>query len=304
MSIAGGVPRAIDRARMAGCASLQIFTKSVGQWRARPLPEAEISEFRTKLGETGIRAIGHTSYLINVGSCDPTVRRRSIAALGEELDRAEALGLEGLVMHPGACADEGTGLRLIAEGLQEVLEVRRSHRVRLLLEHTAGQGTNLGYTFEHLARIIDLLDGDERVGVCLDTCHLIAAGYDIASGQGYARTFRAFGRLVGFGRLKAFHLNDSKKPCGSRVDRHEHIGRGAIGLDTFRRLLTDRRFSSLPMMIETAKSEAREHLRQEVNPWDAMNLATLRALLPRRTPPLRSAARGRPAATPREQGQP
>src|SRR5262245_2109724 len=236
LSIAGGLPRAVDRAEASGCEALQIFTKSAGQWRARDLPPEEIALFKRRVRQTKIRPIiAHNSYLINLAAADPALRARSIEALGDELDRAEALGLDGLVMHPGSYTSgtESGGLELIADGLAEILRSRPDGRTRILLEHTAGQGTNLGHRFEHLAAIIGRLGGSRRVGVCLDTCHLLAAGYDICSEEGYEETFRQFGKVVGFSRLKAFHVNDSKKPCGSRVDRHEHIGKGCLGLEPF-----------------------------------------------------------------------
>lgn len=242
LSIAGGLPRAVDRAVASRCEALQIFTKSAGQWRARALPPEEIALFRQKVAAAGLRpVVAHNSYLINLATAQPELRAQSIAALGEELDRAEALGLDGLVMHPGSYTSgtEADGLRLIAEALTRLLDERPGARTRVLLEHTAGQGTNLGHRFEHLAEIIDRLDGTARVGVCLDTCHLLAAGYDICSPEGYAATFAAFDRIVGLDRIQAFHLNDSKKPCGSRVDRHEHIGKGCLGLEPFRMLLND-----------------------------------------------------------------
>ena len=275
--------RAVDRAVASGCEALQIFTKSAGQWRARPLPPDEVALFRRRVRESRVRpVIAHNSYLINVAAADAVLRRRSIESLAEELDRAEALGLDGLVMHPGSYTGgtEAGGLRLIAEALGELLRSRPDGRTRILLEHTAGQGTNLGHRFEHLAEIIERVGGSPRVGVCLDTCHLLAAGYDVCSPEGYLDTFRSFGRLVGFSRLKAFHLNDSKKPCGSRVDRHEHIGRGCLGLEPFRRLLNDRRFARLPMLLETPKLDASDRRRRsDVDPLDAMNLNTLRGLI-------------------------
>jgi deoxyribonuclease-4 len=283
LSIAGGLPRAVDRAEASGCAALQIFTKSAGQWRARPLPAEEIALFKRRVRQTGIRpVVAHNSYLINLAAADVALRTRSIESLCEELDRAEALGLDGLVMHPGSFTSgtEAGGLRLIAEGLARIFEARPEARTRILLEHTAGQGTNLGHRFEHLAEIIDRLNGSRRVGVCLDTCHLIAAGYDIRSEQGYEETFRQFGRIVGFSRLKAFHFNDSKKPCGSRVDRHEHIGKGCLGLDPFRRILNDPRFAKLPMLLETPKLDTPQSRRlSDVDPLDKKNLAVLRSLI-------------------------
>jgi deoxyribonuclease-4 len=283
LSIAGGLPRAVDRAEASGCQALQIFTKSAGQWRARELPAEEIALFRRRVRETKIRpVVAHNSYLINVAAADRALRRQSIAALLEELDRAEALGLDGLVMHPGSYTSgtEEGGLTLIADALASILERRPKMRTRILLEHTAGQGTNLGHRFEHLAAIIDRLGGSRRVGVCLDTCHLLTAGYDICSEAGYRETFRQFGAIVGFPRLKAFHLNDSKKPCASRVDRHEHIGKGCIGVEPFRRLVNDPRFAKLPMLLETPKLDTPESgRRSDVDPLDRENLDLLRGLI-------------------------
>jgi deoxyribonuclease-4 len=285
LSIAGGLPRAVDRAEATRCDALQIFTKSAGQWRARTLPADEVALFRARVEASGIRPVfAHNSYLINVAAADPVLRARSIDALGEEIDRAEMLGLDGLVMHPGSFTNgtEANGLRLIADALRRLLAERPQGRTRLLLEQTAGQGTNLGHRFEHLASIIEQLDGSPRVGVCLDTCHLLTAGYDLCSAVGYARTFREFDRLVGLDRLVLFHVNDSKKPCGARVDRHEHIGKGCLGLEPFRRLLNDRRFRDLPMLLETPKLDTPESRRKsDVDPWDARNLRTLRKLMRR-----------------------
>ena len=279
LSIAGGLPRAIDRAVAAGCEALQIFTKSVGQWRAREIPPEERDAFRRRAREARVAPIvAHDSYLINVASADPALRAKSVAALGEELDRADALGLDGLVMHPGSHASETEGLDLIAEALRGLLAARKRSRVRILLEHTAGQGTNLGHRFEHLAAIIRAVGRTRRVGVCLDTCHLISAGYDITTPDGYRTTFDAFDRIVGLDRLALFHLNDSKRPCGSRVDRHEHIGQGCLGTATFARVLNDPRFARLPMVIETPKQKDAT-ARGQVDPLDEMNLRTLRSLL-------------------------
>jgi deoxyribonuclease-4 len=285
LSIAGGLPRAVDRAEASRCEALQIFTKSAGQWRARPLPAEEIALFRRRVDQTGIRpVVAHNSYLINIAAASPALRAQSLTALGEELDRAEALGLDGLVMHPGSYTT-GTpedGLRLIADGIRDLLTARPRGRTMILLEHTAGQGTNLGHRFEHLAAIIERLDGSPRVGVCLDTCHLLAAGYDLRTPSGYRATFREFDRLVGLDRVRAFHLNDSKKPCGSRVDRHEHIGKGCLGLEPFRLLLNDRRFARLPMLLETPKREDTASSLRGIDPWDARNLRILRGLLANR----------------------
>lgn len=282
LSIAGGLPRAVDRAVASKCESLQIFTKSVGQWRARPLPADEIILFRRRVAESGIHpVVAHNSYLINIAAASPPLRLQSVLALREELDRADVLGLDALVMHPGSytTGSEEEGLALIADGLRAVLR-DRSDGAMIVLEHTAGQGTNLGHRFEHLASIIERVGGSPRVGVCLDTCHLLTAGYDLCSEDGYRRTFEEFDRIVGLERLKLFHLNDSKKPCGSRVDRHEHIGKGCLGLEPFRRIMNDRRFAALPMLLETPKLETPESRRRsDVDPWDARNLRTLRKLL-------------------------
>jgi deoxyribonuclease-4 len=283
LSIAGGLPRAVDRAVASRCEALQIFTKSAGQWRARPLPDDEVTLFRRRVVDSGIRPVfAHNSYLINIAAAAPLLRRQSLDALREELDRADRLGLDGLIMHPGSftTGTEAQGLALIADGLQQLLAGRTPGSAMIILEHTAGQGTNLGHRFEHLAAIIERLDGAAPVGVCLDTCHLLTAGYDLCSEAGYRRTFREFDRLIGLERIKVFHLNDSKKPCGSRVDRHEHIGKGCLGLDPFRRLVNDRRFATLPMLLETPKLDTPESRRRsDVDPWDARNLRTLRRLM-------------------------
>ena len=283
LSIGGGLPRAVDRAVASRCEALQIFTKSAGQWRARVLPLDEIVLFRRRVADTGITpVVAHNSYLINIAAAAVPLREQSLAALIEEYDRADALGLAGLVMHPGSytTGTEDEGLRLIGDGLRTLLRSRRNGAPQILLEHTAGQGTNLGHRFEHLAKILELVDGSPRVGVCLDTCHLLTAGYDICSADGYEQTFGEFDRLVGIDRIKVFHLNDSKKPCGSRVDRHEHIGKGCLGLEPFRRLLTDARFAGLPMLLETPKLDTPDSRRRsDVDPWDARNLRTLRRLM-------------------------
>jgi deoxyribonuclease-4 len=280
MSIAGGLPRAVERAALHGCESLQIFTKSPGQWRARPLPAEEVRAFRARVKALHIEpVVAHASYLINLAAFQEPLRQQSIEALLEELDRADALGLMGLVVHPGACTG-GTdidGLARIAASLEDVLRRRRG-RAAILLEHTAGHGTSLGWTFEQLAAILGLIDGTARVGVWLDTCHLLAAGYDIVSESGYRDTFRHFGKTVGFDRLRGFHLNDSLKPLGSRVDRHAHIGQGCLGLEPFARLLRDRRFMRLPMILETAKVERSGRERVALDPLDVRNLETLRRL--------------------------
>src|SRR3954447_12254400 len=195
--------------------------------------------------------------------------------MGDELDRAEALGLLGVVLHPGAytIGSEAEGLKLIADALLDLLRARRRGKTMILLEQTAGQGTALGATFEQLASMIAKANDHPRIGVCLDTCHLLAAGYDLCSEDGYASTFAQFGRLIGVDRLRAFHMNDSKKPLGSRVDRHEHIGRGHLGLEPFRLLVNDPRFQKIPMIMETPKEGPADEA------MDPINLQTLRSLM-------------------------
>jgi deoxyribonuclease-4 len=282
MSVAGGVVNAIERAVVHGCEALQIFSKNANQWRANPLDPDAVRRFRTRIEETGITpVVSHASYLINLATTAPALREQSIAAFIDELDRAEALGLLGVVIHPGTCTagTEEEALRLIADAIRHSLAARPGQQTLVLLEHTAGQGRTLGYRFEHLRAIIDHLDGSARVGVCLDTCHLLASGYDIVSDAGYDDTFQQFERIVGLDRLRVFHGNDSKKPCGSRVDRHEHIGQGCLGLKPFRRLINDPRFDGLPLLIETEKGVSAEKPGVIVeDPLDAKNLTVLRTL--------------------------
>ena len=287
MSVAGGVSRAVERATLHGCEALQIFSKNANQWKGRPLDPGEVRAFRRRVDAAGIRpAVSHASYLINLATTFPLLREQSIAAFIDELDRADTLGLLGVVIHPGTCTagSEADALRLIAEAIREAFRARPRKKTMVLLEHTAGQGRTVGHRFEHLAAILEHLDGSRRVGVCLDTCHLVASGYDIVSEAGYRDTFAALDRLVGLDRVKVFHGNDSKKPCGSRVDRHEHIGEGCLGLEPFRRLLNDARFADLPILIETEKTSrsARPHT-IETDPLDVKNLETLRALRERPT---------------------
>ena len=282
MSVAGGLPLAVDRAVAHRCEALQIFAKNASQWRGRVVPREEVRAFRARVKASAIRpVVSHASYLINLATTNLSLRRQSVDAMGDELDRAEALGLLGVVLHPGCytMGNEAEGLDLIAESLLQLLRERRRGKTMVLLEQTAGQGTALGATFEQLASIIAKMNDHVRVGVCLDTCHLLAAGYDICSPEGYATTFKQFGRLVGFDRLKVFHMNDSKRPLGSRVDRHEHIGRGCLGLEPFRRILNDRRFRGLPMLLETPKTEGRSPTQIQIDPLDKRNLDTLRALV-------------------------
>jgi deoxyribonuclease-4 len=281
MSVAGGLPRAVDRAVAHGCDALQIFAKNANQWRGRVVLQDEVREFRAKVRTAGIGpVVSHASYLINLATANPALRRQSIEAMADEIDRAEALGLMGVVLHPGCytAGSESEGLQLIADALLALLRERRRGKTMVMLEHTAGQGTSLGATFEQLASIIEQMGRHARVGICLDTCHLLASGYDIVTPSGYASTFAQFDRLVGFDRLKAFHLNDSKRPLGSRVDRHEHIGQGCLGVAPFRRILNDRRFRGLPMLLETPKGEGRPTGPVSADPNDLRNLNVLRRL--------------------------
>ncbi len=282
MSVAGGVSKAVARARLHGCEALQIFTKNASQWRGKPLDPVEVTAFRDALSGTAITpVVSHASYLINLATTVPALRDQSAAAFADELDRADALGLLGVVIHPGTCTagTEAEALRLIAESIRQALQARPSNGSMVLLEHTAGQGRTVGHRFEHLATILEHLDGSPRVGVCLDTCHLFASGYDISTEQGYRDTFEAFDRMIGLDRLRVFHGNDSKRPCGSRVDRHEHIGEGCLGPEPFRRLLQDPRFANLPILIETEKSRGAERPQQIVlDPCDEKNLGLLRRL--------------------------
>jgi len=283
VSVAGGLPRAVERAIAHGCEAFQIFAKNANQWKGRVVPREEVREFRARVRAARLApVVSHASYLINLAATSPPLRRQSIDAMGDELDRAEALGLLGVVLHPGCytSGSEAEGLQLVADALVDLLRERRRGRTMVLLEQTAGQGTALGATFEQLASMIAKMNDHPRVGVCLDTCHLLAAGYDLCSPEGYAETFKQFGRLVGFDRLKVIHVNDSKKPLGSRVDRHEHIGQGCLGLEPFRRLVNDRRLRALPMLLETPKEE-RTKGPLEVDRFDARNLQTLRGLIAR-----------------------
>jgi deoxyribonuclease-4 len=275
MSIAGGYHRALLAAQAYDCDAVQLFTKSSNQWRAKELTDAEVGAFHDTLQQTRLRLLlAHDSYLINLASPDETLYRRSVEAFVVEVQRAERLGLTYLVTHPGAHVGSGeeAGLQRVADALDEVHRRCPGYRVRILLETTAGQGSCLGSRFEHLARILELVAEPDRLGVCLDTCHVFAAGYGLAPKAAYQATMRAFDRLIGLDRLRAFHVNDSAKPQGSRVDRHAHIGRGYLGLEPFRLLVNDPRFRDRPMVLETPKEN------QDGEDMDAVNLAMLRSL--------------------------
>lgn len=269
MSIAGGVDRAVDRAAEAGCDALQLFTKNARQWAARPLTEEEVTAFRRKREELGIGpAVAHAAYLINLASGEQELWERCWRACAEELERSARLGLDGLIVHPGAHGGDGeeAGLRRVARGVERILAAVPGGPP-LLLEVTAGQGTALGGRLEHLAWLLERL-GDHGVGVCLDTCHLHAAGYALDSPEACRETLDAVEGIIGLGRVRVLHCNDSQGAAGSNLDRHTHIGVGTIGGKGFATLLTDPRVAHLPAILETPKQ----------GEWDRVNLARLRAL--------------------------
>lgn len=276
LSIAGGYYKAAEAAGALGMDTVQIFTKNNNQWAGKPLSDDDVRRFRAAVEAHGLRIpCAHDSYLINLASPDNALWNRSLEAFTVELERAEALGLAGVVMHPGSHLD-GTvedGLERVARGINESLRRTRGAAVQVWIETTAGQGTNLGHRFEHLQWLLEHSQPQERLGVCVDTCHLFAAGYPLETADEYAATLAEFDRLIGVDRIRAFHLNDSKKPLGSRVDRHEHIGEGALGLEPFRRLLNDPRFAGHPMYLETKKEQ------RDGEEMDAVNLRTLKGLL-------------------------
>lgn len=274
MSIAGGHEKALISAAAFEMTACQIFTKNASQWTAKPLDPGGIERFREQRAATGIEhLVAHDSYLINLASPDEALREKSRLAFRDELDRCDALGVPFLVTHPGAHMGDGAeaGLARVAEAINRIHAERPEGRTMTLLETTAGQGTCLGRTFEELAGIIELVEDKGRVGVCFDTCHAFAAGYDLREREGYEATMRAFDEIVGFSRLRAFHLNDSKKGLGSRVDRHAHIGEGELGAAAFGFVLNDPRFDGLPGLLETPKGDDGEE--------DRRNLATLRGLV-------------------------
>lgn len=273
-SIAGGVHKAFDRAQSVGCEAVQIFVKPNRSWAVKPLTEKAVGCFKTRAEETGIHpVVGHASYLLNLATPDRALWVRSRDMLVVELERCQALGASYLVLHPGAHvgAGEEAGLARVARALGEVHAATSGLDVGILLETTAGQGTSLGYRFEHLAWLIEHVSEGERLGVCFDTCHVFAAGYELRTSEGYAATMEMFDRVVGLKWLRAVHLNDSKGALGSRKDRHEHIGAGAIGLQGFRHVLNDPCLAGLPGLLETPKSDDLHE--------DRENLALLRSLV-------------------------
>lgn len=271
LSVAGSFTRAVDDAVKLGCQTVQIFTKAPNQWRGRPIVEEESIEFRKAIRRAKLKLpLAHDSYLINLASCDDALYRRSVEAFVEEIQRAELLGLSYLVTHPGAHMGSGDEVCLanVVRALDEVAERTKDTKLKVLIETTAGQGTHLGWRFEHLQTILTGVADAKRLGVCVDTCHVFAAGYALDPIKEYRQTMQELDKVVGLKWVKAFHLNDSKKPLGSRVDRHAHIGQGEIGKEAFRNVVNDKRFAKLPMILETPKE----------NDMDVVNLALLRKL--------------------------
>jgi deoxyribonuclease-4 len=280
MSIAGGMHKAILRGQSATCDTIQVFDKSNNQWRAAPLKTDDLDRYFALIEETGITvATAHSSYLINIASPDHALYERSLESLIEEMERCQTLKIPNLVLHPGSHVGSGetTGLGKVAEAINTMFDrLGPKNDVTLLLETTAGQGSNLGYTFEHLAEIIHQVEATPRLGVCLDTCHVFSAGYPLAPGKDYKQTMDHFDAVIGLPLLRIIHMNDSKKPLGAKRDRHEHIGKGFIGLEGFRNLVNDPRLKAVPRILETPKgTELLE---------DVENLKTLRGLVGKRRP--------------------
>lgn len=274
MSISGGIHLAPERGVKAGCGVIQVFTQNANQWRGKEISDADALLFREKWAGSALHeVVSHDIYLINLGAPPGEVRDKSLAGFREEMTRCARLGIGKIVMHPGAHTGDGeeTGLKRIAEAFDQLFAAVPEYTGKVLLETTAGQGSNVGYRFEHLQTIISASSFPDRFGVCLDTCHIYAAGYDITTEEGYRRTFDEFDRIIGLEKLQAFHINDSKKGLDCRVDRHEHIGQGAMGLAPFRFLLNDPRFVNIPKFLETPKGDDDE--------MDAVNLKVLRDLV-------------------------
>ncbi len=274
MSIAGGVDTALDRGASVGCRAIQLFTKNNNQWSGKPISDEEAQRFAEKVASLGVApAASHDCYLINLASPDPVNHAKSKAAFLDEIDRADLLNIPALVFHPGAHLGEGAeaGIVRVAATLNEIVAERPDMKTTLTVETTAGQGSSLGWRFEEIAGIINAVDEPDRMGVCVDTCHIYAAGYDIDTPDGYEATWKAFDELIGLRRIKLFHVNDSKKGKGSRVDRHDHIGKGVMGLGAFTSLVNDPRFFDTPMILETPKGKDCAE--------DKVNLQTLAGLV-------------------------
>ncbi|GAA4470085.1 deoxyribonuclease IV [Novipirellula rosea] len=278
VSVAGGLAKGVARAVDVGCDVIQVFTKNNNQWAAKPLVAADVEAWKTALAESGIRnPIAHASYLINLATPKDDLFQKSVDSLVMELERANELEIEGLVVHPGAftTSSEADGIKRIIDAIVEILGRVQPGSCRLLLENTAGQGSCLGHQIDQLGAMIEGGGDSRRVGVCLDTCHAFAAGYEINTKQGFAAFRQELDDLLPAGSVAALHLNDSKKPLGSRVDRHEHIGRGEIGLDGFRHVLMDDKLGPIPGYLETEKGTDEE----TGEDWDRINLAVLRRLV-------------------------
>jgi deoxyribonuclease-4 len=274
-SIAGGLDKAILTASEYGCTALQIFTKNATTWKERALSTQEVERFSRAREQTGIKSIcSHTSYLINLASPEGSKYDKSLKALEQELVRSSLLSIPFAIMHPGSHmgAGEDQGLQRIAQGINTILERSPNITCRLLLETTAGQGSSLGHTFEQLAHISDLVESKEKIGFCLDTCHVFAAGYDLRGEKDYEVTMQSFDRIIGLNRLYVIHLNDAKRGLASRVDRHEHIGEGSIGAEAFRFIMNDPRLKAIPKILETPKKKGPIDS-------DSINLSLLRSLV-------------------------
>jgi deoxyribonuclease-4 len=273
-SIAGGVENALARGQEVGCDTIQIFVKTPNRWVSKSIAAENVIAFKDAVEETGIWPVfAHGLYLVNLATPDDTLWQKSIAALADDLERCEQLGLPGLVIHPGSHMGSGeeTGIARIVAALDEVHTRLPGAEVQVWLEVTAGQGDHLGYAFDHLRAMIDGVREPERLGVCFDTAHAFAAGYELRTREGFDATWAEFDERLGLDRLQAIHLNDSKRELGSRVDRHEHIGQGLLGLEPFRFLLNDPRFRGIPMTLETDKGPDLVE--------DKENLAVLRSLV-------------------------
>ncbi len=274
MSIAGGLYKSVERAVNAGCGTLQIFTRSSNQWKGKPLSDKDVDLFRKAFASSGLHeVISHDIYLINLAAAPGDTRDKSLSSFADEMATCARLGINKIVMHPGSHTTDTPeeGLRRVISAFDQLFEEVSCYEGLVLLETTAGQGTNLGRTFEELQTIINHSKYPDRFGICFDTCHTFAAGYNTATPEGYADVMEQFDRLLGLDRLLCFHLNDSKKGLGSRVDRHEHIGRGALGLEPFRFIMNDQRFTKIPKILETPKGDD--------NMMDQVNLELLRGLL-------------------------
>jgi len=273
MSIAGGIFNAPDRGVKSGCGVIQVFTQNANQWKGKAVSDQDAELFRERFAASGLaEVVSHDIYLINLAAAPGEVREKSLVAFREELERCARLGIGKIVMHPGSHNGDGeeVGIRRVCEAFDLLLPQVPQFTGKVLLENTAGQGSNLGYRFDHLKAIIEGSSFRERFGVCFDTCHAFAAGYQIAERDGYRRTFDELDAAVGIQALQAFHLNDSKKGLGCKVDRHEHIGDGTLGLEPFRFILNDPRFALTPKFIETPKGDNDE--------MDLANLKLLRSL--------------------------